>query len=337
MVKKEKQHIQIPTNENFLSIYSHFVYTLIGRKLLTRKKFRKTFYSSIYNKKYEEVLKKANLKIMPEEYFVTVYISIISSMILILLVSISSFIFNPTISFILFSILFVGTIIFGIFLYNYPLVLSRNREAQIDAAMPYLMPYLKILSKELSLSKIIEIIDDFIIYKEIKEEFKKIKYYSNFLGYDTHSSIREAMSSCPSKKLSDLLNDIVTISNAGGDVHSYLEKKVNNLNQEINALENKNIEILLIYSQIYVVLLLIAPLFFTIMFSILNLISINLSSSGSGAAIANNIVSNDLSPFFWIFAELIVLPFLYVGFMMLVYYSKPLYSRLETIKDEKKK
>jgi len=36
---------------------------------------------------------------------------------------------------------------------------------------------------------------------------------------------------------------------------------------------------------------------------------------------------------FMIMGLLFVLPFLYFGFMMLVYYSKPLYSRLKPIKN----
>ena len=187
----------------------------------------------------------------------------------------------------------------------------------------YLLPYLKILAKEISLSKIIEIIDDFLIYKEIQIEFKKITYYKDFLGYDIHSSIRKAMESCPSRELSDLMNDLVTISNSGGDIYLYLNRKLKNLNQEIDAIEKKNIDTLLILSQIYVVILLIALLFFTIMSSILSLVDFSTSTSSS--------INGAGSSFSSILMLLFFLPLIYIGFMMLVYYSKPLYSRLEPI------
>ncbi len=306
---------------SFLVIFIHFLYSYIGRNLLSNKKFKIFFMSKIYNVKYEEVLKKANLKVLPEEYFMWVFLSLIFLFFLEFVAIIFFFFVNPIIS----ALIFYGgifiLIIIGLLMYNYPVVLAKDRGDQIDASMPYLLPYMKILSKEINLSKILEIIDDFLIYKEIKIEFRKIKYYSEFLGYDIHSSIREVMLSCPSRELADLMNDLVTISNSGGDIYSYLDRKLSNLNVEIEAFEKKNIETLLIFSQIYVVVLLISPLFYTIMSSILNLIEYSGSTSGGG--------SNDtvLS----IVILLVVLPFVYAGFMILVYYTKPLYSRLEPI------
>ena len=47
------------------------------------------------------------------------------------------------------------------------------------------------------------------------------------------------MNSCPSRQLSDLMNDLVTISNSGGDIYSYLSRKLSNLNTEIEALEKR--------------------------------------------------------------------------------------------------
>ena len=144
------------------------------------------------------------------------------------------------------------------------------------------------------------------------------------MGYDIQSSIREAMLSCPSRQLSDLMNDLVTISNSGGDIYAYLDRKLYNLQLEIEAVEAKNIDTLLIFSQIYVVLLLIAPLFFTIMSAILNLVQFSAESS-----------SSETSAVFLIFMLLLALPFIYAGFMMLIYYTKPLYSRLKPMKNER--
>ena len=309
-------------SDDLMTVYCHNLYKYFGRKILLNPKFKKFFYAHIYNKKYEVLLKKANLKLIPEEYFISIYISILITIFLIIFLSIIFIFINILYSAIIFyaGILLVAFV--GIFLYNYPLVLANKRKAEIDASIPYLLPYLKILSKELNLSKIINIIDDFLVYKEVKFEFEKIKYYSDFLGYDIQSSIREAMQSCPSRELSDIMNDLVTISNSGGNIHNYLERKLENLDKEIDALEKKTIDTLLIFSQVYVVLLLISPLFFAIMTSILNLIKFSTGTSGGSGG-------ND--SVFMIIGMLFVLPFVYFGFMMLIYYSKPLYSKLKPI------
>lgn len=307
----------------FLPFFIHFIYKFIGRKLLSNKRFKTFFYKNVYNQKYEVILKRANLRILPEEYFLSIYLLIIFVIISFIATAIVFLFINSIISVLLFygGILFVSFL--GIFMYNYPIVLAKQRGDEINASMPYLLPYMKILAKEVNLSKIIGIIDDFLIYKEIKIEFRKIKYYSDFLGYDIHSSIREAMISCPSRQLSDLMNDLVTISNSGGDIYSYLDRKLTNLNSEIEAIEKKNIETLLIFSQIYVVILLISPLFFTIMSTILNLIEFSAESGGGSSE----------STIMTIVMLLVILPFAYTGFMFLVYYTKPLYARLKPLKN----
>ena len=321
-MNKENKKADFVPQKDFLSLYCHGIYRLFGRKLLKNKKFHNFFYNKIYNEKYELFLKKANMKIMPEEYFLGINVSIFLSIFILIITTIIVFSFDPAlgaVSFYLGVFILVGL---GILLYNYPIVVSKRRGAEIDASIPYFLPYMKILSKELNLSKIIDIVDDFLIYKEIKTEFRKIKYYYQFLGYDIHSSIREAMISCPSRNLADLMNDLVTISNSGGDIYSYLDRKLDNLNEEIVAIEKKNIDTLLIFSQIYVVLLLISPLFFAIMSSILNLVQAGSDGGGGGGTIIMLIIL------------LLALPFLYIAFMMLVFYTKPLYSRLPTIKND---
>jgi len=317
----EDNKIYYEYNNNFFILLLHFLYKLIGRKILLNKKFSKFFYKNIYNKHYEIILRKANIKLLPEEYFISILLILVFTILSIFITSFIYLFINIMKGLIIFYVGIMLLLIIGILMYNFPIVIFKQRGKEIDASLPYLLPYMKILAKEISLSQIINIIDDFLIYKEIKVEFKKIKYYSDFLGYDIQSSIRESMVSCPSKELSDLMNDLVTISNSGGNIYNYLERKLSNLDLEINAIEKKNIDTLLIFSQIYVVVLLISPLFFTIMSTILNLISFGSETISSGG---NSTASN-------ILLLLVILPFLYVGFMMLIYYSKPLYSRLKPI------
>jgi len=323
--KKPKEIKQ--QQEEFIEILCHFLYKYIGRNLLRKKKFKKFFYESIYIDKYESILKKANMRIIPEEYFVSIFILIVSSFVFFFIFGIVVQLLNFFIGSIVFYGGFILTVVVGFFLYNYPVSLASTRGDEIDASLPYVLPYMKLLSKELSLAKIIEIINGFLIYKEIRSEFNKINYHTNVLGKDIHSSIRYVMESCPSRALSDTLNDMVTISNSGGNIYKYLSRKLINLNTELEATEKKNIETLLIYSQIYVVVLLIGPLFYTIMSSILGMI--NLSGAGmGGASSAGGSISSTLM-------LLVGLPFAYAGFMMLIYYSKPLYSRLQPMKNDK--
>jgi hypothetical protein len=324
--KTHKKPKKLPKeDEDNIVKYSHFMYKYVGRYLLERKKFADFFWKNVYNKKYESFLKQANMKLLPEEYFVSIFVSTIASMVLVFALSILLFFILPVYSMIIFYVGIIAVTVFGIFLYNYPILKSDQRKKEIDASIPYLLPYLKILSKELNIAKIIGLIDEFLIYKEIRVEFRRIRYMSEFLGYDVQSSIRSAMQSCPSRQLADMMNDLVTITNSGGNIYSYLERKLANMNTEIEAIEKKNIDTLLIFSQIYVVLLLIAPLFFTVMVSILNLVSFGVDASGSTSGAGGS--------FFIIMGVLLAMPFAYIMFMLLIQFSKPLYTRLKPIKN----
>ena len=139
--------LYIPFSDNFLTIYCHFIYKYLGRKMLSNVKFKRFFSTNVYNKRYEAILKKANLSILPEEYFVSVYITIIGVFGLIMLSSIILLFVNSLYSLIVFYGGIIGIVSLGIFLYNYPIVVSRKRAMEIDASIPYLLPYMKILSK----------------------------------------------------------------------------------------------------------------------------------------------------------------------------------------------
>ena len=89
-------------SDNFITIYCHFIYKFIGRKLIKRPKFSKFFYESIYNKKYEGILKKANLKLLPEEYFMGIYITLVTTLATVVLLTIAFLIAGSALSVIAF-------------------------------------------------------------------------------------------------------------------------------------------------------------------------------------------------------------------------------------------
>lgn len=314
-------------NETALSKTCHYSYILFGKYLLRNKSFRTFFYKTVYIKKYEDILQQANLRIYPEEFFITSFLFMI---LLIITYSIFSLIFTLYFSeFFTFSLFVVGLVsvtLGGIFFYNYPLYYSKQRAKEIDAAIPHILPYLKLLSSDLSLSDIIRLMDEFTPYKELKKEFEKIRYYNEFLGLDLISSIQRSMKTSPSKRLSELMNDIIIISNSGGDVYSYMTTKVERMNQEIESLEKQTLESVMILSQIYIVFLLIGPLLAAVVLSVFSFISFG-TIGGSSAPTDSN------SQIIYFIVMLTIIPPMYFIFYLLVYMVKPLYSRIQTESD----
>lgn len=311
-------------NETALSKTCHYTYIYIGKHILKIKQFRKFFYKSIYIKKYEDILQQANLRIYPEEFFITSFLFLIF-----LIVSYSIGVFFLVInypeffSFSLFVAGLVTVIIGGIFFYNYPLYYSKQRAKEIDAAIPHILPYLKLLSSDLSLSDIVKLMDEFTPYKELKKEFQKIRYYNEFLGLDLITSIQRSMKTSPSKKLSELMNDIIVISNSGGNVYSYMITKVDRMNQEIESIERQTLESVMILSQIYIVFLLIGPLLAAVVLSVFSFISFGTIGGDPTATPESS------SQIIYFIVMLSIIPPMYFMFYLIVYMVKPLYSKIQ--------
>lgn len=312
-------------NETLLSKTCHYTYIYLGKYLLKIDSFRKFFYKNIYVKKYEDILQQANLRIYPEEFFITSFLFLILLIILYSTATVFLVSYFPEFfSFSLFVAGLVSVMIGGIFFYNYPLYYSKQRSKEIDAAIPHILPYLKLLSSDLSLSDIIKLMDEFTPYREMKKEFQKIRYYNEFLGLDLISSIQRSMKTSPSKRLSELMNDIIIISNSGGNVYLYMTTKVERMNQELESLEKQTLESVMILSQIYIVLLLIGPLLAAVVLSVFSFISFGTIGGDTTTSAADT-----SSQIIYFIVMLSIIPPMYFIFYLLVYMVKPLYSRIQ--------
>lgn len=319
---------EVIKNDTFFSTLCHYTYVLIGQHLLKNKKFNNFFESNIYIKKYEDVLQQANLRIYPEEFFITAFLFLILLFILYFfgIVILLSY-FPELFSFALFVIGIVVITIGGIGFYNYPLYYSKQRATEIEAAIPHIMPYMKLLSSDLSMANVIKLLDEFTTYKELKKEFEKIRYYNEFMGVDLNTAVHRSMKTCPSKKLAELMTDIVVISNSGGNVYSYMTNKVDRLNQEIESLEKQTLESTMILSQIYIVFLLIGPLLAAVVLSVFSFISFGTIGGTGDVGPSPGDTNSQIITFI---VMLTIIPPAYFAFYLMVYLVKPLYTRIQS-------
>jgi archaellum biogenesis protein FlaJ (TadC family) len=324
--------------ENELLIFCIWVYQHINMKLPRNFLGKKRLEQEYRKEKFIKIIKSGGLNILSEEYYISMLFIgfFIGSIILLfsIIALVYLLVFNQIlffgvstllISFYLFLGLFIFLISFFIFVFSYPNILRSQREKEINAAIPKILPYMKIASSNLSFAKIIELLPKFINYSNIKVEFDKCVYYHKYLGYDMNTSVRKAIETCPSKELRDLLIDSLNISNSGGNLNKFYAKKVKQYDLTSRIMEKKYVEILLVYSQIYIILLLIAPLLFVIFFSLLNIIDLsNLLGS------ANSTFS--YTEYFKVIVLFFILPIVYGIFGYIIYVSKPLIHRIKVSK-----
>ncbi|MFH0967294.1 MAG: type II secretion system F family protein [Methanobacteriota archaeon] len=124
---------------------------------------------------------------------------------------------------ILFVLLVPGVII-GIF--TYPSTVATGRKSSIDLDLPYAITYMQALSTTMTLYNVIRKIyeaDD--LFGEVGKEFGLIVRDVEVFGDDLYSAIRNLQKVTPSKNLEEFLNDLLLLSNSGGDITNFLSSR----------------------------------------------------------------------------------------------------------------
>lgn len=124
---------------------------------------------------------------------------------------------------ILFVLLVPGVII-GIF--TYPQTVATGRKSSIDLDLPYAITYMQALSTTMTLYNVIRKIyeaDD--LFGEVGKEFGLIVRDVEVFGDDLYSAIRNLQKVTPSKNLEEFLNDLLLLSNSGGDITNFLSSR----------------------------------------------------------------------------------------------------------------
>ncbi|MEM4330580.1 MAG: type II secretion system F family protein [Candidatus Pacearchaeota archaeon] len=167
------------------------------------------------------------------------------------------------------AILILPIITFVLF-YIYPSMKRNSLKERIKEEIPFATIYMSaISSSELPLLKMLKLVANSREYPYISYEVKKILSQVELYGYDLSSALREVSKNCPSEKLGELFSGLATNISGGSSLKNYLEKKAENylVDYKLDRERyNKLAETLL---DIYVSILIAAPLIFTVLLSVM--------------------------------------------------------------------
>jgi pilus assembly protein TadC len=262
--KKEK------TEEKIIIIKKQSKFARISNKLFlsTSEKLAPSL------KDVKEDMKKANMQVLLQTY---TSISLFSSLLIFLaslFVFIIVLIFNfsyITFIWIPFLMPFLGIAAF----YLYPSTQKNSFDKKIAYELPFATIYMAAISgSNIEPSKIFKIIATSEDYPAISIEIKKLLNQVDIYGYDLVTALKNSARLTPNKKLAELLGGIATNIISGGSLKDYLEKKSENLlldykweRQKYNALAET-------FMDIYISLLITAPMILVMMVVILNVTNI---------------------------------------------------------------
>ncbi|HLD13042.1 MAG TPA: type II secretion system F family protein [Candidatus Nanoarchaeia archaeon] len=158
-------------------------------------------------------------------------------------------------------------------MYNAPLLIAQGRRRAIKNDLPFVIIHMAAIAgsgaQPIAMFHLVQATGE---YQGIAPEIKKVLNYVNLFGYSLTSALRAVSITTPNKEFKDLLNGITSVIESGGDIKNYLKGKAEDAFNNYQQERKKYIETLSTYSDIYIGVLLAAPLLFIVTLTIINLL-----------------------------------------------------------------
>jgi flagellar protein FlaJ len=245
-------------------------YTRFCRRLLADI-FRKF---NISENSKNNLLEKANISMVYQEYFSMVLMNIIIGFI----VSFSSTLFLYLLVPISITALFmlvvtcIVPVSIGLVYLQLPATKAKARGKNIDRHLPYVANFINTMSVAgISPSEIFGTLAGIELYGEVQKEAKKITTEIELMGVDAISALKNAIVISPSRKFKDFLQGIVEVLQSGSALAPYFERCVDHyMFDDLNE-RKKSLESLAIMAESFVTTVIAFPLFLVIILSIMGL------------------------------------------------------------------
>ena len=250
-------------------------------------------------------LEKAGILLDYKQYYATMLFTLI-------LGSISSLIFTLFINylfpsnyslplFLLLPGLVVGSIVLS-FIY-YPKYRIARRAYNINLFLPYAINFINSMAVAgISPSEIFTALATIDLYGEIQNETKKIAKEINIMNVDSIAALRHAIEISPSRKFQGFLQGILGTIQSGSDLNIYLENSVTKLMDDDYVDRQKDLELLGIIGELFVVCAMAFPIFIVIILTVFGFFS--------GSSFNSN--------FILVIFSLFVMPLVYICFYYLL-------------------
>ncbi|MBU5690114.1 MAG: type II secretion system F family protein [Candidatus Aenigmatarchaeota archaeon] len=199
-------------------------------------------------------------------------------------------------------------ILLFLFFLNYPKFIIRDKVKSIERSLPFATIYLSTISSSgIPVNKVFEIFAKFSREEEISEEAKRIVLDMKAFGLNIYDALLRSIERVPSIEFRDLLWSMTSIMKTGGDLSVFLrERSLNYLSNYRRKLTEFS-RSLAIFLEIYLTVLILGAIFFTILTSIM---------MGIGGGLQNAVMIQ----FFIVF---LFIPLVTFGFIVLIKSASP--------------
>jgi flagellar protein FlaJ len=273
-------------------------------------RFCRRVFSNIFEKynivdiKKNNLLEKADIPIVYQEYYSMILMNIILGFIT---TSISTLVLyliipnNITALLMLIASCIVPLAI-SIYYISLPKSKAKSRGKKIDKYIPYATNFINTMSVAgVSPYEIFEALSKVELYGEIQKESKKIVTEINMMGVDTVTALQNAINISPSKKFKEFVQGILATIQSGSQLGPYFERCVEKFMKTDLIERKRNLESLAVMAEAFVTTVIAFPLFLVIIISIMGMTS-----------------TQGISFSFMYIIALLILPMAYFGFYVMM-------------------
>lgn len=187
----------------------------------------------------------------------------------------------------------------------YPLHRRNQMRAKIENNLVYSLSYMTVLSASgISLERMMERVSEVEENPPIKQLAKKFMMDIKLFGFDVTSALKEISRRSPSRVMRKLLDSLNNTVQTSGDLKSLLTYEVDRQLQKKREKLKKTMGTLTYMGEIYVTLMVVAPILFILMLTILSVL-------GGSSIGGSSILQLNLIVFFGI-------PIMAAGFMIVL-------------------
>lgn len=279
--------------------------------MLSNKFFRKTADRLAEKKYFDNVnhdLRKISSPYILNSYIAMMLLSIVLSFALAIFFAVFFALLGIPALLVLAVLLGFPVITFLLFIF-YPSMQRSAFEKGMNQELPFVTIYMAaVATSGIEPSKIFSILVRTKDYPFVQREIKRLLNYINFYGYDLVSALRQSSKLCPSERLAMLFNGCATTITSGGELTEFLNKHAEGLLFDYRLEREKYTKIAETFMDIYISILIAAPMIMMILFILLSL------TGYTGAFFTPNMLS---------FTIVAIITILNIGFLLFLNTKQP--------------
>ena len=235
-------------------------------------------------------LKQGNVGIMASSYLAISILSIILSGIFGLILYLALLMLG-IVGWTFFWIPLLTTTFAMIAFYLYPSSEASSVRKKITHELPFATIYMaSIAGANIEPTKIFKIVSASKEYPTVGFEMRKIVVQTDMYGFDLVTSLRNVAERTPNRNLGELLSGLATNISTGGELKNYLEQKAENFLMDYKLERQEYMDLAGTFMDVYISLLIAAPLVLMMMFIVMNVAGLGLGGIGIGTLLLLSVV-----------------------------------------------